>query len=211
MKKIKEQILDKSLELFNTYGVSEVSIRQIASDLNISHSNLIYHFKTKNDILIALHNQLLDKALRLNQETKDNTDFIKGLLDSIRKGFEILYQYRFFMIDSNHVIRESKELQQTFILIEKTRASMYRETIQKAIESGYMQNEEYENEYNSFIEHIKIFSDSWIASSQIYDSHITDSQSIIEKYTVLFVKLFFPYLTKKGKQEFIILLDRSKK
>lgn len=211
MKKIKEQILDKSLELFNTYGVSEVSIRQIASDLNISHSNLIYHFKTKNDILIALHNQLLDKALRLNQETKDNTDFIKGLLDSIRKGFEILYQYRFFMIDSNHVIRESKELQQTFILIEKTRASMYRETIQKAIEDGYMQNEEYKNEYNSFIEHIKIFSDSWIASSQIYDSHITDSQSIIEKYAVLFVKLFFPYLTKKGKQEFIILLDRSKK
>lgn len=211
MKKIKEQILDKSLELFNTYGVSEVSIRQIASDLNISHSNLIYHFKTKNDILIALHNQLLDKALLLNQETKDNTDFIKGLLDSIRKGFEILYQYRFFMINSNHVIRESKELQQTFILIEKTRASMYRETIQKAIEDGYMQNEEYKNEYNSFIEHIKIFSDSWIASSQIYDSHITDSQSIIEKYTVLFVKLFFPYLTKKGKQEFIILLDRSKK
>lgn len=205
MKKNKELILEKSLELFNNQGVANVSIRQIASDINISHSNLIYHFKTKNDIIIALHQQLLDKASRLNQETKENTNFIKSLLDSTRKGFEILYQYRFFMIEINHITRESETLKQIFLEVEKIRAFMYKEAITNAVKQGFMREELYKNEYETFIEHIKIYSDSWISSSHIYDA--TDSKSIIEKYAVLFVKLFFPYLTEKGRQEFLELLN----
>ena len=64
-----------------------------------------------------------------------------------------------------------------------------------------MREQEYDNEYDFFILTIKIFSDSWISSSEIYET--TSSQEIIEKYCSLFVKLFFPYLTAKGKNEFL--------
>lgn len=201
MKKIKETILSKSLEIFNKQGVAEVSIRNIASEIGISHSNLIYHYKTKQDIIEALHEQLMQRAINLNAETKsEEVDFIKSLFDSTKKGFEILYEYRFLMIELNYILRENKKLKETFLIVENIRSQMYLETINKAIGQGYMRKELYTNEYNDFIEQIKIFSDFWISSSEIYDTG--NKQIILNKYSHLFAKLFFPYLTKKGMKEF---------
>ncbi len=201
MKETKRKIIDKSLELFNIDGFTTVSIRQIASELGISHSNLIYHFNTKNDIVIALHQELLEKAITLNETTIHHPNFIESLFNSTKNGFKILYQYRFLMIELNTILKENEKLKHIFIEIESIRAKMYRIVINRAIEEGYMREQEYDNEYDFFILTIKIFSDSWISSSEIYET--TSSQEIIEKYCSLFVKLFFPYLTAKGKNEFL--------
>ena len=206
MKEIKRNILVKALELFNNNGFTSVSLRQIASELQISHSNLIYHFKTKNDIVIALHQELLDKAFELNKTTIQNPNFLESLFESTKKGFEILYQYRFLMIEFNSILRESEKLKQIILEVENIRATMYRNAIDQAIEQGYIRGPEYDNEYGSFILTIKIFSDSWISSSEIYDA--TTTQEIIEKYSLLFIKLFFPYLTAKAKNEFFKMLDQ---
>ena len=201
MKKIKKTILNRSLELFNRLGVSEVSIRQIASEMGISHSNLIYHYKTKQDIIEALHEQLLQRAIDLNTPTRsEEVDFIKSLFESSKNGFEILYDYRFLMIDLVYILRENERLKQTFLMVEGTRAEMYRGAIEKAVQQGYMRKERYIDEYGDFIEQIKIFSDFWISSSEIYDTG--NKQEILKKYSDLFVKLFFPYLTEKGRKEF---------
>lgn len=207
MKKNKKNILNKALELFNDFGYTSVSIRQIASEIGISHSNLIYHYKAKNDIAIALHQELLDKALELNKTTIHNPNFIESLFDSTKKGFEILYQYRFLMIDFNSILRENEKLKQIILEVENIRATMYRNAINQAVKQGYMREREYDNEYDSLILTIKIFSDSWISSSEIYET--IPSQEIIEKYSSLFVKLFFPYLTEKGKKVFLLMLDRE--
>lgn len=205
MKEIKKIILHKGLELFNENGFTSISLRQIASEIGISHSNLIYHFKTKNDIVIALHQELLNKAMELNKTTIYNPNFVESLFNSTRKGFEILYQYRFLMIELNSILRENEKLKFIFLEVENIRVNMYREAINRAIEQGYMREQEYDNEYESFILTIKIFSDSWISSSEIYDKTI--SQEVIEKYSLLFIKLFFPYFTAKAKNEFFIMLN----
>lgn len=200
MKEIKKVILKKALELYTEQGVSNVSIRQIASELGISHSNLIYHFKTKKDILEALHQQLLEKAIHLNQENNPHQNFIYKLFLQTKKGFEILYDYRFFMLELNTILRENPSLKQTFLNVEKLRASMYKDVILQAIEQDIIRDEDYQNEYNALIEHIKIFSDSWLASSEIYDNE--SKEIIIEKYSLLLVKLFYPYCTLKGRKLF---------
>ncbi len=207
MKKIKEVILEKSLELFNELGVAEVSIRNIAAAIGISHSNLMYHYKTRQEIIEVLHDQLLERAMDLNEKTRSNDDFISGLFESTEKGFNILYEYRFLMIDLNHIIRENERLKKAFLKVEKIRAGMYQEAISRAIQQGYMRERLYENEYDTFIEQIKIFSDFWISSSEIYD---TDGKEIIiKKYAMLFAGLFFPYLTEKGRKGFDQLMKTS--
>jgi AcrR family transcriptional regulator len=62
MKKTKESLLKVAQRLFTKQGVAEVSLRSIAAEAGISHSNLIYHYPTKNDLIIALHNELLANA-----------------------------------------------------------------------------------------------------------------------------------------------------
>lgn len=193
----KEKILEKSLSLFNNYGVSNVSMRQIAKELVMSHSNLIYHFNSKNDLIESLHDQLLSRAVELNQAVKSvELDFINVLYKSTLQGFSILYEYRFFMLELNYIMRENQQLREVFLQVEKVRAEMYHNEIQKAIRLGILREESIENSYNFLIQHIKIFSDSWIASSRIYED--LSEVTLIHKYAVSFMFLFCPYLTTEG-------------
>lgn len=200
MKKIKENILIKSLQLFNENGVSNVSLRQIASELQISHSNLIYHFNSKNLIIEALHQQILDKAIAINNQVKKSENLIQSLFESTKLGFKISLEYRFFFLDLNFIMRENPNLKKTFLEVEKIRAAMYKNIIEIAIQNGILRPELFENEYDYFIHNVKIFSDFWISSSAIYDAEGDDQ--LVLKYSDLFSKLFFPYLTAKGKEDF---------
>ncbi len=200
MNKKKELLLHIARGLFTEYGVAEVSLRQIAAEAGISHSNLIYHFPSKNDLIIALHRQLMEKAIALNQQVKTASHPLEGLLQSTQIGFVILYEYRFLMIDLPHILRDNKILHNTFLDLEKLRAEMYSIEIQKAVDQNLMRQELYQGEYSGLIERIKIFSDAWIGSSTIYDS--PENNNIIEKYVKLFMGFFYPYLTDKGRNVF---------
>ena len=200
MNKKKELLLKIAKRLFTEYGVAEVSLRQIAAEVGISHSNLIYHFPSKNDLIIALHHQLMEKAITLNQQIQTASHPLEGLLQSTQIGFTILYEYRFLMIDLPHILRDNKILHNTFLDLEKLRADMYSIEIQKAVDQNLMRQELYQGEYTGFIEHIKIFSDAWIASSAIYDS--PENNNIIEKYVKLFMGFFYPHLTDEGRSVF---------
>ncbi len=202
MKKSKEKILQKALELFNINGFGNVSIRQIAAELNISHSNLIYHYKTKNDMADALHTELLQKAVALNASVKKSENFIEDLFNSTKTGFEILYDYRFFMIDLNEILKENTSLKSAFLEVEKVRSKMYKDVIEKGIIQRNFRKELYENEYDFFIEQIKIYSDSWITSSQIYHSGST-KEDVIDHYVGLFIKMFVPYFTENIQTQFL--------
>lgn len=200
MKKTKQKILRKSKELFNNNGVSNVSVREISRVLDISHSNLIYHFKTKHTIIECLHQQMLDQALLLNQEIKNERNILKGLFKSTVIGFKIVYDYRFFMIDLNLIMRENEKLHSTMLHVEGIRFKMYDDLIIKMIEYDLMRKPIFELEYEYLIYQIRIYSDYWVSSSQVYDNG--DINLILKKYVKLFLMMFYPYLTNSGKEVF---------
>ncbi|HUJ56576.1 MAG TPA: helix-turn-helix domain-containing protein [Gaiellaceae bacterium] len=57
---MRERILDVALELFNEQGYDATSLREIAERLDVTKAALYYHFKSKADILLALHLRLHD-------------------------------------------------------------------------------------------------------------------------------------------------------
>jgi len=72
---MRERILDVALELFNEQGYDKTSLREIAERLDVTKAALYYHFKSKADILLALHLRLhelggglLDELDRLPDE-----------------------------------------------------------------------------------------------------------------------------------------------
>lgn len=200
MKEIKINILNTSRILFNTYGVSNVSIRQIAKELGISHSHLIYHFPTKQDIIVSLHQQLLDHAKNLNSNFNSTSNFIKDLLVSTEVGFGILYEYKFLMLELNYILKENESLKNDFLLVESVRSKMYLDVINLAVQEGFLRPAEYPEEYVDFVKYIRIFSDFWISSADIYEAN--DHEKNIKMYAFLLVKSFFPYMTQKGKEAF---------
>ena len=66
----KQKILSQSLHLFNSHGVSNVSLRMIADQSGISVGNLQYHFKKREDIIEALYFQLVENLNKLLELAK---------------------------------------------------------------------------------------------------------------------------------------------
>ncbi len=191
-----ERILDSAHRLFNESGIAAVTIRGIAAAAGISHGNLTYHFKDRSEILLALHERLLQRALSENRAFKDRADPLESLIETTRRGFAILMEYRFLMIDLIEAVRTAPILRDRLREVEKIRSSMYLEAIETMKKAGYLRKPTYDTEYEDLIERIRIFSDFWIASSEIY-RNMNQADQILHN-TRLFLTQFYPYLTKKG-------------
>lgn len=198
--KTREKILFVARDLFNEFGVPNVTLRKIAAAMNISQGNLNYHFKKREDIIEALYYQLMvifnEEKERLNEE-EINLNFI---LDSTRKGMSALYEYRFLMIDFNQNMRENPKIHEHFLLLEKIRKETYLYAFQIAIEAEVMRPPLFVGEYEGLNERIRVFSDFWIASSEIYNE---SKSQVVEKYHNLLVEMFFPYFKPNVQKQFI--------
>ena len=90
----RQVILDSARRLFNERGVSDVSMRAIAADANISVGNLTYHFPRKRDLVSALMADDIHETLVRESST--------GLerLNSIFEGMlRALLRNPFFFLD----------------------------------------------------------------------------------------------------------------
>lgn len=59
----KNKIAQESERLFNTYGYSGVTMRQIADACGISVGNLTYHYPKKEDLLMLEHDGIMNSFL----------------------------------------------------------------------------------------------------------------------------------------------------
>lgn len=54
----RQRIQDVALELFAEQGYEKTSLREIAEKLDVTKAALYYHFKTKEDILVSIFEDL---------------------------------------------------------------------------------------------------------------------------------------------------------
>jgi AcrR family transcriptional regulator len=118
-----ERILLASLELFNRFGVPNVSTTMIAADLGISPGNLYYHYPAKEELINGLFTRYegaLNELLPASQGVRDVEDawfFMHSL-------FELVWQYRFLYRDLNDLLSNNRMLETHFktVLHNKSRA-----------------------------------------------------------------------------------------
>lgn len=198
--KTKDKILNAARNLFNEYGVPQVSLRRIASEIGISQGNLNYHFNKREDIFEALYFQLFDH-LGGQADTNPEHFNLQAFLSDIRKGMEVLFDYRFLMIDLNHTMRENPKLHTHFKQLEQSRKEQYQQAFKAAIDHDIMRAPAFKDEYDGLIDRIRVFSDYWIASAAVYDEPLEGS---VDKYHKLVVEMFFPYFTRDAQREFLL-------
>jgi len=201
MKQTKDKIIDTAHRLMNEKGAPNVTLRQIATEMGISQGNLNYHFRKKEEIIEALYYRLFEEAnkeLAKLATAEINLDFF---FESFRSGMESLYEYRFFMVDINQVMRENPSIHQHFMEIERFRNQAYLYAFTLAVQNGIMRPADFEGEYEHLAERIRIFSDFWLASADLYA--MKEKETILEKHFQLYKDMLYPYLTKDMQQAFI--------
>ena len=94
VKKIKEKgrkkrslIIEHAKNELLIHGVNSLSLRKISNDLGISHGNLHYYFKTKDDLLLDIFNEEITKLNKsISHSTNQNFSIeenAKSLIDAI--------------------------------------------------------------------------------------------------------------------------------
>jgi AcrR family transcriptional regulator len=66
---LREKILEKAAHLFVLRGYNGISMREIAEELGVSKAALYYHFKDKQDLMLAVLNSYLEDVEHLMDST----------------------------------------------------------------------------------------------------------------------------------------------
>lgn len=83
-KDIDKKILDAAMEVVASEKISGTRMHMIAKEAQMSQANLHYHFSTKNDILIALLDNLQEK---FTEDRKNYIDLENNTVSENIKGF----------------------------------------------------------------------------------------------------------------------------
>lgn len=79
----REQILDTAKQMLLSGGVDEFVLRDVAERVGITHGNLQYYFRTKQDLLVAIFDQEIAKYTDSLQEAAAATTTRRGRLAAI--------------------------------------------------------------------------------------------------------------------------------
>jgi AcrR family transcriptional regulator len=200
MKKTREIILDTSLELFNSLGLSKVTLRTIANKMEISQGNLNYHFKKREDIIETLYFQLVqnvDSSMSSMKEPKNPFQLLVSISQTIMSNF---FEYRFFLLDFVQIMRENKKIRTHYTELTILRELQFLSLFNLLIENDLMRKEVLPNEYKNLYKRFQILGDFWISDAEILNSNIT--KKTILTYSVILTQAIFPYLTLKGQKEY---------
>ena len=85
----RELILEAALEVFSTHGFRGATVDQIAEAAGMSKPNLLYYFRSKEDIHVTLMRRLLDTWLAPLRDLDDIGDPMTELRSYIRRKLEM--------------------------------------------------------------------------------------------------------------------------
>jgi len=203
MKNTKQKILDTALILFNEKGLPKVTLRTIAKEMRISQGNLNYHFKKRSDIIEALYFnlvELINVEMAKNEGAEPGLKLMFNLSDAIMKHF---FSYRFFLLDFVQIMRENQNIKSHYLQLTTLRESQFLFLFESFVQGGIMRAQQLPNEYLYLYKRIQILGDFWISSAEVTKQTV-DKDTILE-YSKILGQAIYPYLTKKGKLQFIEL------
>ncbi|MEU0411435.1 TetR/AcrR family transcriptional regulator [Streptomyces griseorubiginosus] len=123
----RQRIQDVALELFAEQGYEKTSLREIAERLDVTKAALYYHFKTKEEILVSIFDDLTQPILDLIEWGRQQPHTLETKQEIIRRYSDTLAGatplFR-FMQENQAAVRELR-VGETF----KERMQGLRETI----------------------------------------------------------------------------------
>lgn len=135
--KTAERILLVSLELFNSQGEANITSVDIANEMEISPGNLYYHFKGKEEIIVALVALWRDRMSRLFAMRKELIHDISDLFAYLYLLAEGLHLFRFIIYNPVELYKRypdvSKPIQRIIRWQEETVHHVLQQAIQKEL------------------------------------------------------------------------------
>ncbi len=205
MSKTKVRILACSIELFNTKGVNNVTLRDIAEKVEISIGNLAYHYKNKHFLIKDAFKNMEEERKEIFKVAEEIPSF-EVINNQVIPLLHLAQKYKFLYLDTVHVVRNYPEiaaLHRAFIRknIEYTKAM-----IAYSVQSGNMKEEMVVGYYNKLAHTVWMVMTFWLAQAEILDNKNADFELARQEMW----NLVLPHLTEKGRHNFKNIYEYAK-
>ena len=108
-----KRILDTAIALFNHHGVQNVAVSEIAAQLEISPGNLTYHYRRKEDLVLAAFDALMQQ-LKLALQSPPAVLSAQRSAENLQRTLQLLWDYRFFYNAITYLLTNNRQLMQEF-------------------------------------------------------------------------------------------------
>lgn len=185
----KEKIMVTSIKVFNEKGYDAVNLKELASIIGISRGNLTYHFKNKEELLVAIVEEMWAKIDHTKQKTRQIPSF-ENLHNQTQLYYQFQQAYSFIFLDAN--VSNHPSVKPQFQTMIEQALEDFRQIIAFGIQLGNLKEESIPGTYHSLAFSIWMVSFYWL-SQQTTRGELAEANA--EK---TLWGLILPYLTEKG-------------
>ncbi|MCT7560418.1 TetR/AcrR family transcriptional regulator [Aliarcobacter butzleri] len=121
----KKKIKKYALDLFNEKDTFSITTNHIALCAKISTGNLYYHYKNKEDIIIDIYEEMIEKfeSLKSFEKILNSQNPLEELSKMYDFYLDIFWDYRFLMRDSSILLSTLPKFKEIFIQRQNLRIS----------------------------------------------------------------------------------------
>lgn len=205
-------ILDRSREIINRIGANDFKIDIISNELELSPGNITYHFSRKDDICIALWQELMDK-LDFNIVMSRMLD-IKQLFLTLRAVGGMLWDYRGVVMSHGGNIRLVKKTDDTdeYQSISRMAYDFFSKAHEILRENGYIRNDASELILSSILESENIILRSWLNYQTVMEvsgkEEPLPKEEAVNRGALMTIYAMYPLFTDKAKADFKEISNR---
>ena len=113
-KKTRDQILSRSLILFNQRGFGAVTTASVAEQAGVLEGTLWYHFRSKKDILAA-HMELLQMVFAQENTSADSSD-AEVIINGIFRSYDVIWDFRYLLRDDFNTLLKPEDTELVNVL-----------------------------------------------------------------------------------------------
>jgi AcrR family transcriptional regulator len=195
----KDKIISKAIDLYNAQGFSNITSRDIAKELEISHGNLEYHYKNKEAVLSAIYDRMKEEVSAYFSETNKSLHPFEQFNVLLRKLDHFQNKYKFFNLDVVEISRQFPKLRLKVETTAQMRKDQMIEFFGLFEKSGYFKPEPNKGFYLRLQHKIRVLITFWVSQETILKNFDT-TQSISMSQSIW--DLLLPNFTEKGKNEY---------
>lgn len=181
--------------------------QDISEKAGMSLSNFNYHYKTKQDLVMAVIEYMKEV---LNEKVYGNRVLVqegKGL-EITRAYFEFEEEFRFFYLDTYNILQTYPEIKVDMQKQMQEAIQVIKNLNYLAVGMGYLQPEpaDMPGLYDKLADQIWINNHFWFSQMHIRG----ETGDMVIKGLEACVAISYPYLTLKGKEVYLSFIEKVK-
>lgn len=201
MSKTKKNILLTAKSLFNQLGYSQVTIRMIALELNMSSGNLNYHYRKREDMLEALYFEMVQVFDSRMEAVQGQSYSLSRIRSEMVSSMERMVTYRFFWTDLFNLLKLNTQISTHFESVHQGRQQAYALLFDALEKDGVLHPPAFRHERIFLANRMIDFGNTWLYASSLYAKNEITAAFIASQADQL-IAMVYPYLTDKGKAQF---------